>query len=124
MTRNVSPDGRSFLAVSSDDGSTWIFSLDGGQPRRVGAVDPARERPMRWTEDGRSIYIREWKVMPFQIFRLDLASGARIPWKRIVPSDPAGARDTPLARLSAYGGTCAFTLYRKLSTLYVVDGLR
>jgi Tol biopolymer transport system component len=124
MTRNVSPDGRSFLAVSSDDGSTWIFSLDGGQPRRVGAVDPARERPMRWTEDGRSIYIREWKVMPFQIFRLDLASGARIPWKRIVPSDPAGARDTPLARLSADGGTCAFTLYRKLSTLYVVDGLR
>ena len=79
---------------------------------------------MRWTEDGRGIYIREWKVLPFQIFRLDLASGARVPWKRVVPSDPAGARDTPLVRLSADGGTCAYTLYRKLSALYVVDGLR
>ena len=29
-----------------------------------------------------------------------------------------------MVRLSADGGTCAFTLYRNLSTLYVVDGLR
>ncbi len=124
MTRTISPDGRSFLAVNSDDGSTWIFSLDGGEPRRIEAIDRASERPVRWTEDGRGIYIREWKVMPFLISRLDLASGARVPWKRIAPSDLAGATDSPLVRLSADGQTCAYSLFRKLSALYLVDGLR
>jgi hypothetical protein len=124
MTRNISPDSRFVLGVSSDDGSTWVFSLEGGEPRRVEAIDGERERPLRWTEDGRGIYVREWKVMPFQIFRLDLASGARVPWTRIAPSDAAGAQDSPLVQLSADGGTCAYSLFRKLSTLYVVDGLR
>jgi Tol biopolymer transport system component len=124
LTRNVSPDGRFVLAVRTDDGSTWIFPVEGGEPRRIEAIDPAHERPVRWTEDGRGVYVRQWKVMPFEIFRLDLASGARVPWRRIAPSDPAGAEDSPLVHLSADGETCAYSLNRKLSALYVVDGLR
>ena len=124
VSRAVSPDNRLALATRQDDNSTWILPIDGGEPRRVEQIDPRRERPMRWTEDGRGLYIREWKVLPFQIFRLDLASGTRTPWKRITASDPAGAEDTPRVRLSADGKTCAYTLFRKLSALYVVDGLR
>jgi hypothetical protein len=86
MTRAVSPDGRFALAVGADDGITWIWPLDGGAPRRFDAVDPKRERPVRWTADGHGIYVREWKVLPFQIF--------------------------------------LYSLTRKLSDLYVVDGLR
>jgi Tol biopolymer transport system component len=124
MTRTISPDSRLVLGVSSEDGSTWVFPIDGGQARRVEAIDPVRERPVRWTEDGRGIYVRESRVLPFQIFRVDLASGARVPWKRIAPSDSAGAEDSPLVRLSADGSVCAYSLFRKLSALYVLDGLK
>ena len=124
MTRAVSPDGRFALAVSAEDGATWIFPVDGGAARRVDAVDPKRERPVRWSADGRGIYVREWRVLPYQITLLDVATGARTPWKRIAPSDPAGASETPLTRLSGDGRTCLYSLVRKLSDLYVVDGLR
>ena len=124
MTRSVSPDGRFAVAIRDDDGSTWIFPIGEGESRRVEAIEAGRERPIRWTEDGRGIYVRTWKGLPFQIFRVDLASGARVPWKRIAPSDLAGAEDTPMVRLSANGEICLYTFSRKLSTLYVVDGLR
>ena len=124
MTRTVSPDGRSTFAVSQKDGSTWIFPIDGGQARRLDTMDAIRDRPVRWTADGRGLYIRNWKTLPFQLSRLDLESGARAAWKQVAPSDPAGAEDTPMMRLSADGQTCVYSLARKLSTLYVVDGLR
>ena len=124
MTRSVSPDGRFAVAIRDDDGSTWIIPIGEGESRRVEAIEAGRERPIRWTEDGRGIYVRTWKGLPFQIFRVDLASGARVPWKRIAPSDLAGAEDTPMVRLSANGEICLYTFSRKLSTLYVVDGLR
>ena len=79
---------------------------------------------MRWTADGRGLYIRKWKTLPFQLSRLDLESGARVRVEAVAPSDPAGAEDTPMMRLSADGRTCVYPSHRKLSTLYVVDGLR
>ncbi len=124
VTRNVSPDGRFMFATRQQDESTWIFPIAGGEGRRVEGISPNRERAIRWTADGRGLYVRNWKGLPLQISRLDLASGARTPWKRIEPADLAGAEDTPLVRLSGDGEICLYTLSRKLSTLYVVDGLR
>ncbi|HEY1435644.1 MAG TPA: hypothetical protein VGG65_09730, partial [Thermoanaerobaculia bacterium] len=124
MTRAVSPDGRSALAVGAEDGATWIWPVHGGQARRVDAIDPKRERPVRWTADGQGLYVREWHVLPFEISRLDLSTGRKTPWKRIAPSDPAGTADTPLVRLSADGDACLYSMDRKLFELYVVDGLR
>jgi hypothetical protein len=124
MTRAVSPDGRFTLAIRAADGTGWIFPIGGGEPRRLDAIDPKRERPLRWTEDGRGVYVRQFEVLPFEIFRLDLATGRREPWKRITASDPAGAEDAPPLHLSADGRTCLYSLSRKLSTLYVLDGLK
>jgi serine/threonine protein kinase len=124
MTRAVSPDGKSVLAVAQADGATWILPIEGGQPRRIDAIDPARERPIRWTEDGLAVYAREWNVLPYQIIRVELATGKREPWKRITSSDPAGAEASPPLRLSANGKVCLYSVYRKLSTLYVIEGLK
>ncbi len=124
MSRAVSPDNRLALAVSSEDGATWIFPIEGGEPRRIDAIQSTREHPLRWTGDGQGVYFRERRVLPFQIYRLDIATEARTPWKRIAPTDLAGAADTPNVRLSADGKVCVYSLARKLSTLYTLDGLR
>jgi eukaryotic-like serine/threonine-protein kinase len=124
MSKAVSPDGRFALCVRVNDGSTWIYPTGEGAPRRVDAIDPLRERPLRWTEDGRGVYFRQWRILPFQIFRLDLETGQRTPWRRIAPSDLAGTEDSPLVKLSADGKVCAYSMSRKLSTLYVLDGLK
>ena len=124
MTRAVSPDGRLVLAGAVADGSTWIFPIDGGAPRRLDAISARSERPIRWTEDGRGVYVREFQVLPYEIFRLDLETGRREPWRRIAAADPAGAEGAPPAHLSADGRTCLYTLTRKLSTLYILEGLR
>ena len=123
MSRAVSPDGRFALAIAAD-GATWIFTVDGGESRRVDAIDPKGERPLRWTADGRGLYVRQWEVLPFEIVLLDLATGKRTPWRSIAPPDPAGAEPPPLVRLSADGRTCVYSPLRKLSTLYVLEGLR
>jgi len=124
MTRAVSPDARFVLALNVTDGATWVFPVDGGEPRRLDGIDPKRERPIRWTQDGRAVYAREFQTIPFEIFRVDLATGRREPWKRIVATDPAGVDAVPPARLSADGKVFLYSLGRKLSTLYVLDGLK
>jgi hypothetical protein len=125
MSEVVSPDGRLALGVRTTDGATLILPTDGSEaPRVVAAVDAKRERPIRWTEDGRGLFVREVDAFPFEIFRIDLASGEKTSWMRIAPADLAGAWLTPLVRLSADGTVCAYSMQRRLSELYLLDGLR
>jgi serine/threonine protein kinase len=104
-----------------------FYSADPDRLRRFEVEARAAGRlnhPNVMAADGKGIYAREWRALPFEIFRVELDSGARTPWKRIAPADSAGAEDTPLVRLSSDGTVCAYSLFRKLSALYVMDGLR
>ena len=135
MSKAVSPDGRLALGAAQrrrqegdarfPDGATVILPTDGsGSPRVVSGVDAKREAAVRWTEDGRGIFVFERGVLPFEIFKVDLATGARTPWMRIAPADLAGVSVTPLVRLSADGAVCVYSMQRLLSELYLLDGLR
>jgi hypothetical protein len=68
--------------------------------------------------------VRQVEVLPYEIFRLDLATGRREPWRRIAAADPAGAIADPPLHMSADGRTCVYSLGRKLSTLYDLEGLK
>jgi Tol biopolymer transport system component len=134
MSKAISPDGRLALGAAQGprregdalfpDRATVILLTDGSGPPRVApGVDAKREAAIRWTEDGRGIFVFERAAIPFDIFKVDLATGARTPWMRIAPADLAGASVTPLVRLSADGTVCAYSLQRLLSELYLLDGL-
>ena len=96
MTRTVSPDGRSFLAVQL----RRRLDLDLPDRRRRAAPrrrDRSRTRAPGSLDRGRSRPLHpglEGPAVP-DLRASTSASGARVPWKRIAPSDPAGAEDTP-----------------------------
>ncbi len=61
--------------------------------------------------------------LPFRVFRVELATGRREPWRTIAPQDPAGVGSADLM-LAADSRSYAYNLKRVLHDLYLVEGLK
>jgi hypothetical protein len=118
----LSPDGSRFLA---GDGRDWfVLSMEGGAPRRIEGLLP-RERVLGWAAGGEAVFVRpELSVLPVAITRLDLASGRRTPVLAFTPPDPAGHLQTRGVFMTPDARAFAFTCEKKLSELYLVEGLK
>ena len=118
----VSPDGR-FVAAVGPDQKGAVYPVDGGEPRPIPALLPG-EFPLRYTADGRSIYVWKRGDLPARISRLDLESGRREVWKDLLPADPAGVERISNVLVTPDGKGYAYCYARLLSDLFVVEGLR
>lgn len=119
----ISPDGR--LAAIAPPGQTIaLYPVDGGQPRQIpGAA--AGDTPIRWSTDGRTLYVHNKQEFPIQVFRVDVASGRREFWMKIMPPDPAGLDRSFLSILiTPDGKSYAYNYFRLISELYLVEGLK
>jgi hypothetical protein len=97
-----------------------VVSTRGGESRPIPEVQ-AGERPLRWSADGRTLYVGQGP----KVFRVDPISGRRELWKQFAPPDPAGVRpDSWFVVLSADGRSYFYSFQTHLSELYLVDGLR
>jgi hypothetical protein len=118
---DVSPDGR-FVAALDPDKKIALYPVDGGDPRVVPGP-PEQGELGRFDAEGRSIYVTEFDGRVARIFRRDIASGRREPWKEIPLADPAGVSLVePI--IAADGASYVYTAHRTLSALYTVEGLR
>jgi Tol biopolymer transport system component len=115
----VHPDGNSFLA--DDDRGTWLFPLDGGEPRPLPRLLPGEER-VQWSADGRSIYVRQGTGERVRVSRLDLATGRRELWRALMPDPSRTVAFLPLA-VTPDGRAYAYTYVRTGGDLYLVKGL-
>ncbi|HJS60033.1 MAG TPA: protein kinase [Vicinamibacteria bacterium] len=117
----VSPDG-AWLAASSAAGLA-LYPASGGEPRPVEGAIP-RDLPLRFSGDGRFLYVRGEGRLPAKIFRLDLLTGTREPWRELGPagaSEPAGVTALTIAPdVGAY----VYVFASPETTLYEVSGLR
>ncbi len=120
----VSPDGRFLLTETAGQGF-GLAPLEGGGPSvPIRGLEP-NDDPLRWTADGRSLFVGSGRVgIPGRVFRLDLATGRRELWKEFTPGDPTGITGFGPASISADGSTILFGYGQRLSDLYVVEGLR
>jgi Tol biopolymer transport system component len=118
----ISPDGRRVAAIGRE-GETWLFPLEGGQPERVPGLEVG-EGPICWGRDGRSLYISSGRAVPMRLFRLDLATGRRDPWKEISPADTGGLVGVFGLRAAPEADAYAYSYGRILSDLYLVGGIR
>ena len=98
-----------------------IKRVAGGERRRLPGVLPS-EYVLSWSEDGRAVYATVFGKLPFQIYRVDVATGRRELWKTITPSDPTGVYSSDLILLS--NGSYVLNVKRWLSDLYLVEGLK
>ena len=118
----VSPDGLHFVAADAA-GTRALYAVEGGEPRPVPGLD-TDDALARWGADGRALYVYSRGVWPIKISRLDLATGARTPFKEIAPADPSGILDAPRLFLTPGGDAYVYFLRRLLCDLYVVEGLK
>jgi len=119
----ISPDGRR-VAATAVDGALKLFPTTGGEPREVPGALPG-EVPLRWTPDGRALYVVRGTDRYARVDRLDVESGERSLWRDLEPADPAGIRAVSGAgvALTPGGEEYAYTYLRDLSTLYLLTGV-
>ena len=104
--------------------SVALYSIDGAAPPvNVAGIEPG-EVPIQWSADAASLFVYRPTALPAQVYRVNLAIGAREPWKQFTPTDPAGVyKITPIC-ITPDGVSYAYDALRTLSDLYVADGLR
>jgi len=101
----------------------FLYPLRGGEPEPLRGMQ-AGDRPLRWSADGRALFLFRDGELPGPVFRLDLATGRREPWKEFMPSDPAGVGLINPALLTADARHYVYSFRRVLSDLYLAEGLR
>jgi dipeptidyl aminopeptidase/acylaminoacyl peptidase len=118
----VTPDSRRIFADRSD--GTWAFyPIDGGEPVPFRSI-LREEEPVRFSGDGRALFVERPRSLPLSVFRIDLASGARTHWRDFEPEDRAGLSYVRDVVLSADGSAYAYQYRRWLCELYTVEGLK
>jgi hypothetical protein len=115
------PDGRSVWGRSNGAGT--IYPVDGGALRSLPFV-ASDDRPVQWSPDGKLLYVRPVNAWPPVIERIDVITGKREPWLKVVPSDPVGFDNVFRVQLTPDGRSYCFDYGRLLSTLFLVEGLK
>ncbi len=120
-TQAISPDGRS-IAARGPDGRYAIYPLQPGEPRPVPGMSPD-EIAIRWTADGRSLFVARNGAPPGIIEVLDVATGRRTPWKRFEPPDPTGVEQVGPAVITRDEKAYVYSYRRNLGDLYLATGM-
>jgi Tol biopolymer transport system component/predicted Ser/Thr protein kinase len=117
-----SPDGRSFAAAGPDRRFA-IYSVAGGEPRPISGLE-ADDFVIRWSADGRSVYVSNTAARPGKVDLVDVRSGTRSTWREFHAPDPAGVLGIAPFIISPDGRSYVYSYRRLLDELYVVNGLR
>ena len=118
-----SPDGR-FIAGMNAQQTIVLYSVDGSaEPAPVSGVEPG-EVPITFSPDAAMLYVYRPTVVPAQVVRVTLATGAREAWKQFTPADPAGVYKISPVFITPDATAYAYDALRTQSDLYVVEGLK
>jgi serine/threonine protein kinase len=116
----ISPDGKSFIG-KGNDGKIYIYPIEGGAPIGLAGIT-SEENPIRWSEDGKSIFVFSPKSLPVDIYRLNPLNGKRELIKRWNLPYPTGR--LIYVRMTPDGKNFAFSYNLIRSTLYQVSGIK
>jgi serine/threonine protein kinase/Tol biopolymer transport system component len=118
----ISPDGKRVAAVGHDHKGILV-PVDGGAVQPLpGLVEG--EFPLRFSPDGRFVYVWKRGDMPARVTRVEVESGRRELWKDLLPADPAGVERISNVLVTPDGKGYAYCYARLLSDLFVVEGLK
>jgi len=118
----LSPDGRLVLARGSD-GSWDTHPVGGGPPRPVPGLT-AREEPIRWSADGSSVYVFDPREVPSRVERFTLATGQRDLVMTVGTENRTGLTRVSSVTMADDPRVYAYSFYRQLSSVFVLDGAR
>ena len=119
---SVSPDGRTATAIGANRIPS-VYPVSGGEPRALPGAMPG-DIPIRFSANGRLLYLLRLGERSAQIDRLDLTSGRRESWKSLASSDPAGVTPSRCVQVTPDGQYYAYTYRRLLNELFLVSSPR
>jgi len=116
----LSPNGR-FVASNQPEG-LYVYDVESGEQRLVpGGPDPGVLA--RWSTTENTVYMIEQSGASARLVARDLLTGDRRTVRDYRATDPAGVSRFDLW-VSRDGNAYAYTLDRRLTNLFVVEGLR
>lgn len=118
----LSPDGRHFLARGSEGPALWDLQAPGGPPTPVNGLQDG-QWVLQWLPDLKRILVYRPGRLPITIHVLDPATGQQVPWRTVAPPGYLDAR-LDNARLTPDGATLVTNYRRRLSTLFVMEGVK
>jgi serine/threonine protein kinase/Tol biopolymer transport system component len=118
----VTPDSKYLLAVDAQR-KRWLYPLEGGEPKPFSTSLNDNEAVVRFEPGGKSMLVAQ-RGVPAKVFRVLLDTGRREEILQITPPDPAGVLTVMGIHFSADQKSYAYSYYRVLSDLWVVDGLK
>jgi len=131
-SRPITPEGTLGQAVTADskyvfatdrEHKHWLYPLTGGDPKPFPTVLHEEDFVMRFDPDGKSVLVSQ-RGIPATISRVFLDGGRREQIRQIAPADLAGVEDIYHPIVSADTKSYAYSYYRVLSELWVVEGLK
>jgi hypothetical protein len=117
----ISSDGNWVIGLSADN-LAYLYPTRGGKKIRVEGIESG-EVPIRWSEDGRSVFVFSIDGLPAHICRIDIGSGERTLVMGLMPPDALGVSSIFKVFLSADLKTYVYSYVRNHSDLYVAEGL-
>ncbi len=118
----VSPDGLQILY--SRPGGTWFIQpVERGTAQTMPGLT-TDDQVIRWSADGRFLYLFRPSYVPFRLERLDLASGRRDLIREVAPADTTGVFRISGAALTDDTKSYAYGYDRMRSQLFMVEGAR
>ncbi len=118
----ISPDGQR-AAVPDPRGGFVVCSL-GPDTTTTLSVLESGHFAVRWTRDGRGLYVFSEDGRRGNLEVLDLATGKYTPVREVGTDDPAGLIHFGPMLITPDGSAYAYNYFRILSDLYVVEGLK
>jgi eukaryotic-like serine/threonine-protein kinase len=118
----ISPDGK-LVVGNGPDGKYYFFPVDGGEPQLVPGIATG-DSIDGWAADGKSFFVHNSMGLPVTISRVASVTGKRTIWKQIAPADPSGVDSIQEIAITADEKSFVYSYRRRLSDLYLVDGLK
>ena len=119
-----SPDGKHLLCVDGK-GQPSITSDQGGTPKPLTWTLEPGEAIVAWNETDEALVTHPEDTIHLRLDRVEISTGRRTIWQRLVPPDPASTVRLFNVRVSRDGKTAGYTYTRVLvSDLLVAEGLK
>jgi len=118
----VSPDGK-WIAATGPDRKVALYPTGPGKPQLIPGIAP-EDLPVRWSADGRSLYVFRRSEAPARVFLVDLETGRRTLWRELSPPDLAGVIQVGPIVITPDGKSYVYSYRRILDDLYLAKGLR
>ncbi len=118
----ITPDSKSAV-VGGPDRRIYLYPLEGGEPTPLAGLGTG-DRPVRFSPDGRTLFVQTNVGVPSRVYRYDIVSGKKDLWKEVAPADAAGLNTVSRFVVTPDGKTYAYSYLRVLSYLQLVEGMK